>query len=333
MDILRHWFYGDDESENVDILNKKVKKLYKPCMLTQGKKLHYNQAEKVNALSANLQLFNEDSTNAYTNTSPYAFTNTYANYVHVNTYANGDTYSNANTYSMVDTYKPGLKTNNRPFCQEGFDTIASTQTNAKNNAELADTTLNSMDFAKKIDRYKSEYPSLLAKARSYTQGTDRTKNVKAAAELNRDIGMKYDITTNKEGCYKQSAGAALEYQADIKDVNLDTCKMRALDLGYAGFSIKNAGGQLGCYLTNSVDAAKSDGIATKPMTSFAFKTNSSANMGSLLKNGQIGIFQDKITNNVTTDLVAVAGCSMSGKSDINTSSIVATYGGNCNRKL
>ena len=338
MNILRNWFYGEDETENVDMLNKKVKNLYKPCMLTQGKKLHYNQAEKVNALSANLRLFNEETTNAYTNNSPYAFTNTYANYAHVNTYANGDTYSNANTYSTVNTYskvntyQPGLKTNNRPFCQEGFDTIASTQTNAKNSAELADTTAYSTDFATKIDRYQTEYPSLLADARSYTQGTDRTKNQKATDDLNADIGIKYEITTDKEGCYKQSAGAALEYQADITDVSLYTCKMRASDLGYAGFSIKkNASGQLGCYLTNSVDGAKSDGIATKPVTSFAFKTSSTANMGALLQNGQIGIFQDKIDNDITTDLDGVAGCNMRGSSGINTKSIVATYGGNCKK--
>ena len=327
--MLSNWihnlFYnGEEERNNVNILNKQVKDLYKPCVLTQGQRLHNNQAEKINALRPNLLAFNEPITPPYTNTSPFVNTNTYAQYNAANTYANGDRYNNANTYATTNTY---IKGSNYPRCIEGFGPI---ETTAKNTAEWQDTTNLSNDYSQKIDRYATEYPTLLAHGRLYSQATDRNTNYKEnTLSLNKDINVKYNITADKEGCYKQAAGSDLLYQSDIKDVTLDTCKKRASDLAYAGFSIKSkTDGKLGCYLTNDVAGNKTAGIATRPQTSLAFKSDKSANIGGLLMNGQLGIFQD--TKTLATDLTAVPGCNVDGsKILINPDTVVATWGGNC----
>jgi hypothetical protein len=318
---LHNLFYNDEEERNnVKILNKQVKDLYKPCVLTQGQRLHNNQAEKITALTPNLLAFNETVATPYANTSPFVNTNTYAQYDVANTYANGDRYSNAKTYATKNTYIKGNTI-------EGFGPM---QTTAKNTADWQDTTNLSTDYTQKIDRYQTEYPSLIDHSRLYSQSTDRTTNYKENTRiLNQDINMKYNITADKEGCYKQVPGSDLVYQSDMNDVTLDTCKKRTSDLAYAGFSVKTkADGQLGCYLTNNVAGNKTAGIATKSQTSLAFKTDKSANMGALLMNGQLGIFQD--TKTLATDLTAVPGCNADGsKILINPDTITATWGGNC----
>jgi hypothetical protein len=169
----------------------------------------------------------------------------------------------------------------------------------------------------------------------YAQSTDRTANYKQnTLKLNEEVNNNYNITANKEGCYKQATGPGSElvYQSDMNDVTLDTCKQRASDLAYAGFSIKTkADGKLGCYLTNDVARNKTAGIATKHQTSLAFKTNKNANMGGLLLNGQLGIFQNKPDNTpLATDLPAIAGCNIdASKIFINPDSVTGTWGGNC----
>ena len=206
---------------------------------------------------------------------------------------------------------------------EGFDTIASNNTLGKNNSQLSETTTLSTDFDKKIARYTTEQPLFIDEMRNNIQLNDRTKNVKGR-EFN-------EITVDKEGCYKTAGASGLENQADMTDVSVQTCKIRASDLGYAGFAIrKNSSGQFGCYLTNDIAQAKSGGIATKAETSYAFKTSSDANKGGLLANGQIGIYNNTIDNNLITDLDGIAGCDAKGNGLlINEQSVVATYGSNC----
>jgi len=353
MDILNGWFnnlfnnndqdkqyqdkqYQDkqyEERHNIKQLNKKVKDMYKPCVLTQGQRLHNNQTAKVNSLTPNLLAFNETVNTPYTNTSPFVNTNTYAMYGNANTYANGDRYSNANTYATTNTYIKGtyMKGNNR--CREGFDTL---QTNAVNNAELQDTTNLSGDYSQKLNRYTTEFPSIIDHSRTYSQTTDRNSNyIQNTRILNDDIEMKYTITSNLEGCYKQAPGAELVYQSDMNNVTLDTCKQRTSDLAYAGFSIKTkADGQLGCYLTNDVEGNKTSGIATRPQTSLAFKTNKNAAVGSLLLNGQLGLFNGTTFDILDTDLPAVPGCNVDGsKITVNPNSVTATWGANCKANL
>ena len=218
----------------------------------------------------------------------------------------------------------------------------------------SDRTL-SATFDKNINRYDKEYPDLIADARAYTKKTDRN------AEINRHfkehVDLLYDIKADKEGCYKRvglgngesvSSGkgngkgngngngngesvstSSLIYQPNMQDVSEDTCKHRALDEGYAGFSIKKgANGQLGCYLTNDIQGEKKGDIAIKPMISYSFKNNKDANMGGLLMNGQVGTYKNNMDTNLITDLES---CSKDN-SLINKKSIVATYGGNCRKQ-
>ena len=299
------------------IYTKKVKNLYKPSVLTQGQRLHNNQAAKITALTPNLLAFNEPITTPYSDTSPFINTNTYATYAPEQTYANGDRYSNANTYATKNTYLKG---------REGFGNMQTT-------AAGQDTTNVSTNYAQKIDQYKADYPSLEERGRLYAQSTDRMTNYKQNTErLDEAIDRAYNITATKEGCYAQVAGSDLVYQSDMPTVTLETCKKRASDLAYAGFSIKpNADGQLGCSLTNDIAGNKAAGIATKPQTSLAFKTNKNARVGSLLLNGQLGLFNGSTTDILDTDLTAVPGCSADNSSPtlINPASIVATWGGNC----
>jgi hypothetical protein len=223
----------------------------------------------------------------------------------------------------------GEKINNH---LEGFASMPSTL--AKNNSELVNTTELSQDYGNKITRYYNEYPDLIANARAFTQKTDR--NAEVIRNFREHVDLLYDIRTNKEGCYKQSNMNQnnLLYQSDMKDVSENTCKMRASDLGYSGFSIKkNSGGQLGCYLTNNIAGEKTGEIAIKPMTSYSFKKSRDATVGGLLLNGQVGAYKDNINNNLITDLTAFPGCDIQGSNVlINDKSVVATYGGNCKKE-
>ena len=198
----------------------------------------------------------------------------------------------------------------------------------------SDRTL-SATFDKNINRYDKEYPDLIADARAYTKKTDRN------AEINRHfkehVDLLYDIKADKEVCYKRVglgngesvSTSSLIYQPNMQDVSEDTCKHRALDEGYAGFSIKKgANGQLGCYLTNDIQGEKKGDIAIKPMISYSFKNNKDANMGGLLMNGQVGTYKNNMDTNLITDLES---CSKDN-SLINKKSIVATYGGNCRKQ-
>ena len=336
MEMLNGWvnniFNTNNEKtyrNHVNVLNKHAIDIKKPSVLNQGKTLHNKQATQLDSLNANLLGFNEDIATPYTNTSPYAYTNTFAKYNTANTYANGETYSNAHTYATTNTYAKGNR--------EGFNTIAISKANEKNSKELQEQNNLSANYADKINRYNTEYPSLLTDTRMYSKGTDRTKNFKENTdELNKKININYNITANKVGCYKKKEGAELIYQSDMNDVTLDTCTQRTFDLEYAGFSIKKkSDGKLGCYVTNDIEGNKSVGVYTKPKTSLAFNTNKDALVGGLLYNGQLGLFKNQIDKTpLATDLPAIPGCDIAGKKHlINTDSITATYGINCNKLL
>ena len=233
---------------------------------------------------------------------------------------------------------------------EGFTGAENTED--KNNQETAITNRLNNDFNKNITRYNNEYPALLTDARSYTQKTDRNANVKK--DLQSHVDLLYDIKANKEGCYKSSNNnsdyksnnsdhkssnnSGFLFQSDMQNVSEKTCKTRAFDEGYAGFSIKKgANGQLGCFLTNDIQSTKKNEIAIKPMTSYAFKTNKDANIGGLLFNGQVGTYKDNMDTNLLTDLDEVSvgeigSCNIKdGTMHINDKSIIATYGGNCKK--
>ena len=211
---------------------------------------------------------------------------------------------------------------------EGFTSNSST-TIAKNENELLNTTAMSNNLNTNVARYNNEYPNLIADARAFTKMTNR--NAKVNRDFKEHVDLMYDITADKEGCYKHSNKSSLVYQSDIKDVDERTCKNRALDMGYPAFAVKkNATGQLGCYLSKDIEGERAGGLATKDMTSFSFKKSKGANVGGLLMNGQIGSYKDTVNTNMVTDLTAYPGCDIQGGNVfINDTSVIATYGGNC----
>jgi hypothetical protein len=236
--------------------------------------------------------------------------------------------------NVNDTYKPcmldqGKLWNNRQYDREialksNISNIEGFTSNNINNSQIHESTTLSDDFDRKIERYNTEQPIFIDETRNFMKLNDR--NINSYDKFN-------DVTYEKEGCYKKrmEADASLIYQPDLADVNVQTCKMRASDLAYAGFALKkNATGQLGCYLTNDIAVVKTGDLATKTMSSFSFKKSNSATMGGLLPNGQVGIYNNNLDNNLLTDLIAREGCDMKGGNMlINDKTLVATYGGNC----
>lgn len=221
----------------------------------------------------------------------------------------------------------GEKINN----YEGFVSYnnSNNKTLSQNESELANTTTQVNNLNNDIARYNNEYPELITHARAFTKMTDRNATINR--NFKEHVDLMYDISADKEGCYKQSSTSSLVYQSNMTDVNERTCKMRAFDMGYPAFAIKKtASGQLGCYLTNNIEGEKDGGIATKSSTSFAFKKSKGANVGGLLMNGQVGTYKDNINTGLITDLTAYSGCDIQGNNIfINENSIIATYGGNC----
>uniref|UniRef100_A0A6C0IIR1 Uncharacterized protein n=1 Tax=viral metagenome TaxID=1070528 RepID=A0A6C0IIR1_9ZZZZ len=238
---------------------------------------------------------------------------------------------NNNQYKRAEALSSNVGVMNAPFgLYEGF--ISSNMTNSKNGSQLSDTTTLSDDFNKNIKRYETEEPIFIDETRNFMKLNDRNKNIKDEANLYKyGDNNSNEITYVKEGCYKSAGASGLEYQSDMTDVSVNTCKMKASDLGYSGFAIrKGAGGQLGCYLTKNIEGGKSGGIATKPVTSFAFQKSTTANKGGLLPNGQVGIYNNNVDTELVTDLTARAGCELKGGNVlINDKTLVASWGSNC----
>ena len=213
---------------------------------------------------------------------------------------------------------------------EGFSDLTSN----KNISQITDTTTYSNDFDKKIDRYNKEYPIFIDETRNAVRLNNR--NIKDNPVLFKNgVNTMYDFTFEKEGCYKTAGASGLELQSDMNNASGQTCSTRAFDLGYSGFAIsKGSGGQKSCAISKNISQAKGGGIATKPITSFSFKKSISANTGGLLGNGQLGIFDNNIENNLVTDLSGVDGCYIAGgEINVNESSLSATFGGNCKTNL
>ena len=241
--------YPNNDDINNNIINNSC--TTKPNVLIQGQQLLNNQRKKESYLESSMKLINEPPAN----------------------------YDNVKYYSL-----------------EGFDTM---KTKNKNNTDLNATNKLSDDFMKNINRYSRDEGVVIGDTRLYSS-SGRNKDVKFNKDLSfftqetkegfdaiidpleKRVDLIYDITADKEGCYKNYPNSKMLYQSDIKDVNVDTCKMRASDLDYTGFSIKkDAAGKLGCYLTNNVKEIKENGIASKPLESVSYDINSNNIMDSI----------------------------------------------------
>lgn len=213
--------------------------------------------------------------------------------------------------------------NNSPVI-EGFTSII-----PKNNADQ--NTLQRVEdtFNQSINSYAATQQTLMDKSQQFLQGK-RTygKNIYATQAAYTD-----DIQPNWVGCYK-AGNDGLTEQTDLGNTTLTNCKVRAADLGYSAFALRPsanvAGGGNACFVGDSIDKAQSGGLATKSVVSYSFKKADGANTGGLMMNGQIGMYEDDVTNNLVTDLTAVANCDISMGGKINPNTTVATYGYNCN---
>ena len=213
--------------------------------------------------------------------------------------------------------------------REGFaGMVGPSQVNTKNQTDSSNLQTMEDEFNRSISSYASSQRILMDKSQQFLQGK-RTygKNIHAIQAANTD-----DIIPNWVGCYKPGNDGLIE-QTDLgNNTNLTDCKVRASDLGYSTFALRQKGSSAGntCFVGDNIDKAQSGGLATKSVLSYSFKKAEGANIGGLMMNGQIGMYEDDITNNLVTDLNAVANCDISMGGKINANTSVATYGYNCN---
>ena len=235
---------------------------------------------------------------------------------------------NGNNGNNANTFNENSLQNSRSI-REGFNgMIGPSQANKKNQTDSSN--LQSMEdaFNRSISSYANSHKNLMDKSQQFLQGKrSYGKNIHPVQAANTD-----DIIPNWVGCYKSGNDGLVE-QTDLgNNTNITDCKVRASDLGYNTFALRQKGTSPGntCFVGNSVDKAQSGGLATKSVLSYSFKKADGANTGGLMMNGQIGMYEDDITNNLVTDLNAVANCDISIGGKINPNTPVATYGYNCN---
>ena len=263
--------------------------------ISQGKEYMLYKQSKVNTVNNEISSFNE---NQNTNSKCNYNTNYNASY---------------NSKSII----------------EGFDgMIGPSQVNIKNQTDSSNLQNMEDEFNRSISSYATTHKNLMDKSQQFLQGK-RTygKNIHAIKAANTD-----DIIPNWVGCYKPGNDGLTE-QTDLgNNASLTDCKVRASDLGYSTFALRQKGASPGntCFVGDNIDKAQSGGLATKSVLSYSFKKAEGANTGGLMMNGQIAMYEDDITNNLVTDLNAVANCDISIGGKINANTSVATYGYNCN---
>ena len=238
-------------------------------------------------------------------------------------------HQNSNYNSNYNSNSNSNSNSNYGNIREGFDgMIGPSQVNKKNQTDSSNRQTMEDEFNRSISSYATSQRNLMDKSQQFLQGK-RTygKNIHALQAANTD-----DIIPNWVGCYKSGNDGLIE-QTDLgNNTNITDCKVRASDLGYSTFALRQKGPSAGntCFVGDNIDTAQSGGLATKPVLSYAFSKSEGANIGGLMMNGQIGVYEDDITNNLKTDLTALANCDISIGGQINANTSIATYGYNCN---
>ena len=219
------------------------------------------------------------------------------------------------------------------------------KSNVDNDTELVNQ-LNALedDFNLKKSDYAATYKTLMDKTQSYMTSADYKNTA-----INNNVYVNHVMDTTsmvptRVGCYKSdTTNNSLVYQGDLgTSVTSDICKTRAADLGKSVYALQGAAPSSQpsnnvslCYVGDVVDDAKSGGYAYKTITGYEFVTKAGSNIGGLLLNGQVGIYQDSINNVITIDTntpVSNSICDIKLGGVINTSNAVATFGGNCPNK-
>jgi len=141
----------------------------------------------------------------------------------------------------------------------------------------------------------------------------------------------YTIGTSVE----DDTTTGMTYQTDLgTSVSSDACKTRAGDLGNSVFALRGGNSAAGiskCYVGNNLTAATQGGIATKTMVSYSFDQVPNVNMAELFYNGQVGVYKDTPTVNISLDsrFKGVSTCNLLTGGLINTSKMIASWGLGC----
>ena len=157
-----------------------------------------------------------------------------------------------------------------------------------------------------------------------------------------------NIYKTYSGCYKKP-NMGLDFQSDMgNNVTIESCKMRAIDNGSYGFAVSK-GTSSKCYTISDMNSVYSNGISTKPNTSYVLiqsvpipGTISSSKVGGLLLDGSIGIGNiSNFSNSSSSDKTGYvnkvlfysnpnySGCDPNTGGLINSSDTTASYGANC----
>lgn len=153
------------------------------------------------------------------------------------------------------------------------------------------------------------------------------------------------VNTKLEGCYSDNLTDKFSLQSDIVNSSVETCKLRAIDMGRSAYALKpNTSGEMNCWVANQNISAQdvNKTIATKKIISKSlvdgksFGTNSVAgimNNGQLILgnlNSQSNLFNSKDLTTFT-EIPAISGCDPVYGSRININT--ASYGANCNGQI
>jgi len=302
--------------------------------ISQGKEYILYKKSKEKSVNNEINNFiGNDYQNSYQNSnSNYRGSNyTGSDYTESISSFTGPSYKGSNTSFTGPSYRGGIESFTGPKSgyREGFDGMLNrTQANTKNDTDAANLQTMESNFNQAISDYEASQQNLMDKTQTFLEG-NRTYGTNIHAVQG---SYTSGIMPGWVGCYK-SGNDGLTEQADLgTNTNVTNCKERASDLGYTAFALRQQGTTPGntCFVGDSIDQAQSQGLAIKSFVSFAFKKAEGTNIGGLLMNGQVGMYQDIITNNLVTDLTAVANCDISIGGRINMNTSTATYGYNCN---
>jgi hypothetical protein len=169
-----------------------------------------------------------------------------------------------------------------------------------------------------------------------------------------DTGVNVQVTSlqdpdlvpgNLEGCYRDSLTGKFTLQDDITNSTVDSCKLRAIDMGRSAYALKpDTNGKMKCWVANENITAKdvNKNLSTKSITSKKLVNGSSYGTNSvagIMNNGQIVLgninSQPSLYNskNLTyfNEVPSISGCNPVYGSQINVKS--ASYGANCNGQI
>jgi len=205
---------------------------------------------------------------------------------------------------------------------EGFTTPEGFAVKDKNAQEAQKRKLRQTHIQRTLSDVSSAHKTLAQTVTSYKPST-KSKNIYVTEMLTSDPNK---VSTEYIGCY---VNTSLTQQTDlVSNVNVDMCKMRAADLGVAGFALGNGvGSTQRCYVASDLQKTKSGGVYMRPNVAYTFAppTNFVATKCRLGKNGQLFFVNNK-NENAYWEEKEIIGCDKERGGGIKLKS--AIYGAN-----